>query len=218
MLQLLYEKALEDDADIVICDFYKDFERSSEIVCHDYNLKDKKLLLDEFLTGRAQASFWNKLIRHTLYDKCGIRCNIELIRWEDVYFICSFMDSTDKISFVNVPLYHYDLYTNPNSLIRTANEKGLKSQISVCEYFYGKYKGTMHEAAVDSMRKSTKALAYDVLNSKTYFKLYEKYNKDIIKGGLCGRMGISGVFMSLTLLTKTPFPQLIYKCIRHFYK
>ena len=222
MLQLLYEKAEIDGASIVVCDFFKEYSHnSSEVVTHRKRPIDKDLLIDEFLTGRMQASFWNKLVLHRLYGKNGITLNPALTRWEDVYAICSLFRDVDVVSFVDVPLYHYDLYSNPNSLVRFCSLSGLKSQIFVTDHFWSLYGGTSHRCSVWQMKKATKGLAYDVLNSKDYISLYRELNNETVRNGLTGQSGIGGVFQALTIITGCSFFQGLYNMlqrIRYSYK
>lgn len=210
MLQLLYEKALEENSDIVVCDMYMDYCSSSKIVTHHNRPSNLDLLFDEFLTGRFPASLANKLIRHGLYKEKNFKFNPKISRWEDTHAVCTLMYGLNHISFVDVPLYHYDFHSNPNSLARNVNQYSLNSQMLVCDYFSQLFQGTIHEAAVDCMRKSTKALAYNVLNSSEYVKLYNGYNKEVWQQGILGKLGISGFFMAFTILSQCDFPQYIY--------
>ena len=211
MLQLLHDKAEYDRSDIVVCDMYMHYDSTLKIVSHKKRPNSTDLLFDEFLTGRFPASLANKLIRHGLYKEKHFIFNPEVTRWEDTQTVCTLMYGLDRISFVDKPLYHYDFHSNPNSLARNTNMSGLRSQITVCDYFFKLLQGTTHEAAVDSMRMSTKALAYNVLNSVDYSELYSQFNKKVLKQGVSGQLGISGFFMALTILTHCDIPQYIYK-------
>lgn len=210
MLKLMYDKIVADDADFVICDMFMDYPSSSIIISHIYRPDNIDSLYDNFLTGKMPASLANKLIKHKLYKEKNYTFNREVTRWEDTMAVCSLMDGSERISFVDVPLYHYDFHSNSNSLARNVTLSGLKSQMIVCDYFMDKFKGTIHEAAVHSMRKSTKALSYNILKAKEYIRLYEEYNKEVVKSGLRGMAGISGLFMAMSILTRSDFPQYLY--------
>lgn len=215
MLQSLFDKAEHDRSDIVVCDMYMHYDSTLKIVTHTQRPDSIDLLFDEFLTGRFPASLANKLIRHGLYKEKHFFFNPEITRWEDTQAVCTLMYGLDRISFVDKPLYHYDFHSNPNSLARNTYMSGLRSQITVCDYFFKMLRGTSHEAAVDSMRMSTKALAYNVLNCTDYSELFSQYNKKVLKQGFKGRLGISGFFMALTILTKSNFPQYLFKKLQY---
>lgn len=66
MLEQLYGKAIECDADIVWCDWYLTFEKSERYMkqpAYDTPLEALKAMLG----GAMKYNVWNKLIRRTLY-------------------------------------------------------------------------------------------------------------------------------------------------------
>ena len=68
MLEELYRKAKEEDADMVICDFY--YERQGKLVIETQKPSslEHDVVLSE-LFYRLHGSSWNKLIRRKCYEK-----------------------------------------------------------------------------------------------------------------------------------------------------
>ena len=50
---------------------------------------------------------WNKLFKKELIDKNEIRFDSGVELYEDVAFICKYMNNVESVSFVDTPLYHY---------------------------------------------------------------------------------------------------------------
>lgn len=114
MIAELYTKAVNENLDIVFCDYYRSFNDSKTVFKNKtIDGKSKDEYFRDLLTRRCFTSVWNKLVRRSIFTENKIEypvCNM----WED-YVICSqaFVYST-KIGYVNKPLYNY--YCNTNSI------------------------------------------------------------------------------------------------------
>ena len=134
MLASLYDIAIKDASDIVICDFSLEYsKRHIEISRQECSRNDK--LLYRFLSMELHGSLCNKLIRTELYRKYNIHFPIDIICWEDLYICCRLMMHTSKVSYIGKAFYHYDLYSNGNSMVRKATLKTLESMKLFCNYF-----------------------------------------------------------------------------------
>jgi len=67
MLKVMYEAALEHDADIVYCDFFLTFENNERYMANPDFTTGDQLLREGFLAGTAKYNLWNKLIRRSLF-------------------------------------------------------------------------------------------------------------------------------------------------------
>lgn len=107
MYGLMLEKAVEENADLVVCDFYYSFPEGKEIMEKGLNSKD---LISDILSGRAHASLCNKLFRASLFDSLKVFPNHFM--WEDAVFSVQLVSMCRKIEYIDVPLYHYFQYKN----------------------------------------------------------------------------------------------------------
>lgn len=101
----LYKKAIEDDCDITVCDIYDEYENTGrKEIYNNYIpqkttniLEEKRLLLNRFAA-------WNKLYKISVFG--DLKFEKGKI-YEDLRLIPKLYINSNKIGYVNKPLYHY---------------------------------------------------------------------------------------------------------------
>ena len=216
MLGVLFQSAIENSAEVVICDYIA--EKSGESVYHSQSLansKDPILLSKLYLGQHLQCTFWNKLILRECFERYHIKFQPGLSRWEDVYVIGQLFLSYPKTAYVNRALYHYDFHTNPNSLVRMVSKKGFEDQRFVTDFFSTLLaQRTEYIQEVERLKLATKMLCFEswVLPSHDFSRLYEEQN------GCWRTMGIEGFLIHLSVKFKKKWPRdifMICKKIKH---
>ena len=121
MLEELYQKAKEEDADMVICDFY--YERQGKLVIETQKPSslEHDMVLSE-LFYRLHGSSWNKLIRRKFYEKSGVKYPLELFYCEDLFVNACLLANDIRVDYLPKAFYHYDVSINENSLIRRPSD------------------------------------------------------------------------------------------------
>ena len=115
MIQLLYEKAIIDNADIVVSDFYFEYSNKT-IYCSDYlSLNENNHLKDLIGFNNSQAPLWNKLVNSDLYKKKECRVPDGLNYYEDRFTVLRLYYFANKIVKINQAFYHYIKY-NDNAI------------------------------------------------------------------------------------------------------
>lgn len=115
-IELLYKKAISDNADIVVCDFYTDF--SNYLLLQNQGVNESKtIFLQLLLSVKILAPIWNKLIKRCLYIDNNLKAKTGVNLGEDYMIIPKLTYYAKQISKVNLPLYYYsqvnsDSYTN----------------------------------------------------------------------------------------------------------
>lgn len=142
-LECLLVKAESENLDIVLCDFY--VERQDRL--DYYKQRPTSLcptaLVADIIENRIWGVLWNKLLKRETILKKNVSFCTEMSLWEDLYFITDFLIGTNvKIGYVNKALYHYDVYTNPTSIVRTTSVKRVESTARFINDFARKYDGT----------------------------------------------------------------------------
>ena len=133
-LEEFYKTAKLTNADIIIWDFLLEYGSRTEILSQA--TKDSELFLKQLLSQERHGSLCNKLIRNDLYKKYDLHFPPELICWEDLYICCNLlMHQTCKIAYIPKAFYHYDFFSNPNSMVRKASIKTLEGMKYFCQYF-----------------------------------------------------------------------------------
>lgn len=110
----MYNKAIEENADYVECDFIWEFPNKIR-VDKQYPYKNKKEML-----SFVRVVAWNKLIKRQLITDNNLEFPKGL-RYEDVEFFYKMVPYYNKVSFVKEPLIHY--IQRSSSISNTQNER-----------------------------------------------------------------------------------------------
>ena len=122
MYQKLYEKAKQENADIVVCGYYGVQEQNGQFRHFQKgNLQefDKSLQENPRLLYMNSTYAWNKLYRRELFLKTGIRYPKGCL-YEDMAVTWTLFLHANKISKVDEPLYYYILKREGQSQLPTA--------------------------------------------------------------------------------------------------
>jgi glycosyltransferase involved in cell wall biosynthesis len=107
MIELLYKKAVEENADIVVSDFIFDWGKVTKVYKQNHSANPieftKMLLSNEIL-----SCIWNKLIKRDLYFNNNIFGFENVDMGEDYVLITRLSYHANKISKINKALYHYN--------------------------------------------------------------------------------------------------------------
>lgn len=137
-LEELYQQAVKEQADMVICDFMMEYPNRQIHNCQKPQLLDSSSFMHQLLQQERHGSLCNKLIRTELYHKYQLHFPEKMICWEDLYICCSILLHGCKLAYVPHALYHYDFYTNDNSMVRHTDMRGLQAQIDFCRLMQAK--------------------------------------------------------------------------------
>lgn len=112
----LYSKAINNNLDIVICDFFKinDLGETEQITIPDFedsSLKENPDIITEFLAP------WAKLYSRELIIDNNIRF-VENLKYEDAPFVIEALCCANKIGKLNECLNYYLVHTNSETTIR----------------------------------------------------------------------------------------------------
>lgn len=136
-LEELYQKAKTTNADMVICDLALEYHSRTEILCQEIDSAER--LLTQLFFQEKHGSLCNKLIRTALYKQYNLHFPSQLICWEDLYICCNIlMLHPCKVEYIHKAFYHYDFFSNPNSMARKASIKTLEGMEFFCHYFDNK--------------------------------------------------------------------------------
>lgn len=135
MYKLLYNTAKENKADIVGCDYIKEFQTKHEIHKQDFTkLREEAVIA--MLSGKLHSALWSRLIRRQfiLDQKQYFTPNINLR--EDLLYVVPLHLATDNVISVSEPLYHYREVQNSLTKIKTKSqvESALRSLKGIESY------------------------------------------------------------------------------------
>lgn len=130
MLEELFTKAKETNADMVICDFVIE-DNIGTHYCSQNPGKDisAENVLKKILFQQMHGSCWNKLVKRACYN--GISFSpTHICILEDELFNIRVLTRDIKVTYLAKAFYHYRLNNN-NSLCHSLSNKSLNSEIDV---------------------------------------------------------------------------------------
>lgn len=179
MYRAMYEKAVEEDADVVICDMAETDENNpykSYVCCFNTN---RDIFLHHSMSHIVTPSLCNKLFRRSIFMQNDIFWP-QYAMAEDLTTTSQLLWFCDKIGYVHKPLYNY--YVNTQSISRKIDvESQLKRFYESCanveniEKFYEDKNPSrrVKGALMSTKLKQRNRLLYLVSHWK-YYKLWLK--------------------------------------------
>ncbi|WP_300914920.1 glycosyltransferase family 2 protein [Bacteroides acidifaciens] len=131
MYGLMYRTAKEKDADVVVCDFFNEYQSHSKAVSQEFSLsKEDAVLSMVFHNGKQYGYMWNRLVRRDFYlmDK-DWKCP-ESISWgEDIVVTIPQFARAGITAGLERPLYHYNC-ANTGSMTARLSERYIFSAVN----------------------------------------------------------------------------------------
>lgn len=131
-LDRLYSRAEAEQADITICDLYREDEYSRHYLDQRPTALNHDAVVSD-LASRLGGFTVNKLIRTELYNKYNISYPKGMYGCEDQYTMIAMMINDVSIAYEHVAFYHY-MY-NPASLSRRYDENTYKMDMRILKMF-----------------------------------------------------------------------------------
>ena len=183
MLEELYRKAKEDDADMVICDFYTNDEKTQKYVKQRPSKLDHCTVLHE-LFQQLHGGCWNKLVKRVCYSKYGVNFPKDLSLCEDLYVNSALLLHDIKVTYVGRAFYHYDTCINSNSLVKQADKDSFVSNVRLTETFRNLLRGqTVYKDAIQNFEYRIVMAAFNghYFSSLEFFENCRCYTKSVVK-------------------------------------
>ena len=173
MIEELVAKAIEDDADMVICDFKGETDFGSEYYSMNLPLcPTTDDLLRRLLFQQLHGSCCNKLVRRACYNGVDFPDDVTLL--EDELFNIRVLRSgkVKRVAYLPKAFYHYRM-NNASSIIHVKNDRNIQSQFRVLEYLLEMFGG---DSSFDEGFADRKVhILYDLFLSKRFEQLYESF-------------------------------------------
>lgn len=182
MLDELYKRAKEDDADMVICDYYVNYRRKQIYKQQKPNSLESDAIMRQLLLQQLHGACWNKLVRRKLMEKFSIFFPLHMTIWEDLYVVCNLLMHNLKVSYLPIAFYHYDCFINSNSLVRSCNRKVALSLINFVAYMDANLNAYSYYNELAKIKYLTKTVAFCscTFSKREYLALYEDFNKEYL--------------------------------------
>lgn len=174
MLEDLYKKAKEVDADMIWGDFYFEYKDETKYEKQQPSSLDVKNVLLDIFINKLRISLCGRLMRTSYYKNNYIFFPLDIKYGEDNCVLIKLLCKVKRLSYLPHAYYHYDLHSNPNSLSR--NRKDIASAYDM---IFNYYKDDLYAFSHQLYRMHFSRLAYlifidDLLLASDYKKKYYK--------------------------------------------
>lgn len=142
-LEEMYAKAKEENADMLICDNFRNDGKAQFYGSQKPTNLDHQVVMKDILVGKLYGYCWNKLIRLNVYKTYDIQFPTEFYGCEDQYGMCAMLKNEIKVSYLSQAYYHYVTY--PDSLSRHYDEKTYQNDLVMRDMFVKLFSGTPYK-------------------------------------------------------------------------
>lgn len=176
MYKDMYELAIGEDSDCVICDSYKHDGRNSYSIMTGCFSTEKMDIQKDLLFQNISWAVWNKIFKRELYDKLAYIPQDNM--GEDMVLTMQLIYYTNKIAYLKKPYYFY--FFNTNSIVRKKNAQAVITQFGqyyknyiLLEQFY------INKPEYGILYKAFNWLRYSVKSVLDYpsYELIDKWRK-----------------------------------------
>lgn len=182
MLEELYNKVIEENADIVICDFFW-IESNNKCILYKQapsNLDAHKLISD-LMYEKQFGSLCNKLIKRSCYINNNISFTYNINICEDLLICIKILKTNPKVVYLNKAFYYYDQYSNSNSITRCFD----RNKYKMFQNLLSEFELLLKEEYIKEIyyRKANLALlsmSHCIFTSKEYKNIYKKECKQLL--------------------------------------
>lgn len=183
MLECLYNKAIEENADIVWCDWFLSFEKSERYMkqpCFTSAMDALKAMLG----GGMKYNVWNKLVRRSLYVENNISFPAGHGMGEDMTMMLLFVYASNVV-YLSKAFYHY-VKTNSGAYTQNHSKRNLedlKYNVERIEKFLYQLYGTSLDKEIAFLKLDVKfpflIMGTSIQQYKEWTNLYPEANKYI---------------------------------------
>lgn len=124
MYENMYNKAIKENADVVVCDFYSTGcvkeQRSKGLIS-----QERENVIADVLLWRIAGCLWNKLVRRKVYADQDIIYPTHNMG-EDAALLVQILWSSKRISYLPESLYYY--FANPTSITKDVTDDKIRQR------------------------------------------------------------------------------------------
>lgn len=214
--ETLYNKAYEEQLDMVVCDWYESDGETHQPVIQNLDLN--RDMLAGTLNRSISGSLWNKLIACYIYQSVDFYPIAHMM--EDVGYCVQFFHKCHKIGYINQPLYYY--YSNISSICNNPEEDAcIKRCKQACEnidrilqYLQSNDLSEKYSNQIVTLKNSARVFLWPLFmeNPKKYYKAWSSVYPEINKQ-YPFTSGISPVLRLIFALSVLRIYPYIYKMV-----
>lgn len=175
MYEKMYNKAIEEDADVVVCDYVVTNDTSIIKTINACHAKSAKQLIENCLFQRDPWSLWNKLFNRKVYY------NIEYPQGamgEDMATTIQLLWNCKTLSYINKPYYQY--FYNSESITKVCTRDSCISKFNqlscnttiVMNFIKNKKLDDEYKDALVVYKNFIRSVLYPIVYDKQYYNIW----------------------------------------------
>lgn len=180
MLEELYCKAKQEDADVVIADYFVDNDNNANMMRQQPVSLNPEYVLRDMLNNRIFGALWHKLIRHSLYNKYQVRFFLGINHCEDLLAWVQLLQYPElRIAYLPKAYYHYCI--NSNSITRHFTRDTYEMRLRFLEKFDSLLFVPERKELVEKVAFSifTEGVIYNVLTKEEIIDGLKRYKNQV---------------------------------------
>lgn len=183
MYEKMYNLAISDGADIVVCDVIHEYDNYECIEKLNPKMSPRDVI--NKLNIRYGWYLWNKLVKRGLIFDNNIFPIIGINMWEDLVVTNRLFYYSEKVSYLDVPLYHYNRH-NDTSIVNSQKLLSKREQqyvvVESLKTFFEKEGFDFSEGYLSyRLTIKDKFLELDPPDFKSWRKFYPEISKLVLK-------------------------------------
>lgn len=217
MYEELYNKAIEEDADIVLSDYYTNYPNSRQTKSPSYKFINQDQYILDVMSHKTVASTWCKLFRTHTIRRQNIKYEDGINLGEDALFLYKVLLSPVNISVVNKAFYHYRRDINSNSYTNSISLNTVSQNRYICEWKEKHFNHPTYNKhhIIATINLACTALRANDIDKESYYKITNQIS--IVNLLRYKIFTTKSLFVCLTKILGFKFGRVIYKCLYRFY-
>lgn len=185
MYRAMYEKAKEDCADVVVCDYYLN-NGMVNLYTKAFERIGKRDFIEDMLSKRVSWALWNKMVKRPVDAVIFPRDAMG----EDMALTTQYVYNCHRLTFIRKPLYYYAL--NPTSITQLKDKDSIvkkyrqflsNSQITISLLDHSTDKSYFKDAVV-ALKWDVKCLLWQFIRDRELFAIWINTYSEINLGVL----------------------------------
>jgi len=210
IIEELYQKAVETNADMVYCSYFSELKDKTVIGTNIF-AENKLGLINLAISGNS--AYWNKLIARKILVENNIKTLESISHGDDLAVIAKIIYYSQNVVFLDKPLYHYVQY-NQDSVTKKFNPKYVEDRLKLVAdldmFFSSKPDYSVYEPSVWLLKALRKIRLIRIsLAEKQFIEIYPEIDNHI------SQLSLPFVSKAILWLAAKRFSYLL-KCLLHF--
>ncbi len=176
MYRSMYDKAVESDADLVVCNYCESDGNEVKDVINGSHTEDANVFFENIIFQKVQWTLWNKLFRRSLLKEDLIYPKYAM--GEDYVLCLQLVWNSSRMAYIDKPYYYY--YTNEQSLTKSVSIDTIERRYyqsvgnadDILRFLNAKGLYDRYKDAIDCVLLNKKNILLPLIGTQKFFELW----------------------------------------------